>query len=151
MTEIQKAVDPREVLGYNPVMEAENVVVKIPNGSDYFRSIPEMGGMKAHWKFGMPLSGVILNCHYYGIEAEDFGKKILATVTVKMKTMADGRKYTLLDIKKISSDRRGADYDLRIKNAPEMESVKVIGAEKDTFVCFCPRKKYYQEETPIQE
>lgn len=148
---LKSVVDPKEVTAYNKLRAASNVVVKIPNQNPYFRSVPEMGDMKAHWKFGMPLSGVILNCHYYGIEEQDFGKKILADVTVKVKIMGDGRKYTLLDITKISNDRKGVEYDLKIQNTPEMESEKVAGAKTDTFICFCPRKKSYQQTEETQK
>ena len=77
-----------------------------PAGASEAVKIPD------HWKHGQVVdeevgrqpyetkAKAVMNRHFYGLESTDFGRRIVATVTVREKVCDDGRKFVYLDITK---------------------------------------------------
>ena len=126
---------------YRTILTQEKVLVKVPIESHDMRFKPEhefvVNGkpikVPDRWQNGMAVGKVILNRHFYGIDKNDLGRKIVAMVEVIEKTTDGGRKFLMLDICKESN---GTKPVCQLKIIDEPGDVPILGTEK--FICFKP-------------
>lgn len=102
-----KKVAESDQRNYEIVKEVENVLVRIPKENFYMEEVGEhtfeLHGetikVSRHWRNGFfpPGTKEIVNRHYFDLDENDLGSRIVATVHVVKKTTRDGRVFTMLD------------------------------------------------------
>lgn len=123
---------------YRSLLRQEGVLVKVPQKSLHMRSMEafKIGRVTvpARWQNGMPLKGgVVLNRHFFGVENGDFGRRIVAAVEVMEKTTPEGRKFTMLNITKVSIK---PTHELKIADAAPKDTLSIQVLKTDKFICF---------------
>lgn len=127
---------------YETLLIKERVLVKVPKDSGFMTrqnafKTPAGVSVPSHWKNGKPLKGgVFLNVHFYGINEENLGRNIIASVEVIKKTMQSGREFIMLNV----TNTPGVAPVLDLK-FPEGNNggIKITGTEQE--VVFRPREK----------
>ncbi len=113
---------------YELIEKIPGVVIYVPKRSKTMNwqkpFIAKNGeSVKPHWHHGRPLTSYfVLNFHFYGLVAGNFGKKICSTIEVIEKHLPDGRIFPLINVRntpdadclynfQITSDGSG-DFDI---------------------------------------
>ena len=129
---------------FETIMTQEQVVVSVPKASKHMRleGPYKENNIPRHWKYGQsmqPANGkgrpVIVNRHFYGLNLEDLDNTIVAQVTLKEKTVKDGRKFILVDCHKTSG--KIGIYEMKFSDVETEDGVPIIGTR--TKIVFRPR------------
>jgi hypothetical protein len=136
---------------YEEILSLEGVIVKVPSGE--LKIVEGIGDMKSHKRFGMLLeTNLILNCHFYGVEVKDAGKKVICNVIMRKKTLQNGREFTIIDYTKVSDfDDEKAFFKLKIENFSAKDpakSVEVIGSAQGKCLNFYPCGQVHSHAQP---
>ena len=129
--------------GYKTLTTLDEVKVQIPKHPQFneAHSFKNQDGrvvnVPDHHRDGFTVAGnskIIVNRHFYGLSADDFGRSRLANVEVVEKTTGDHRKFVLLNITIHEGKPGDAKYELKFKE--DANGIPIPGT--DTKVVFVP-------------
>lgn len=90
--------------------------------------------------------GAIVTRHFYNFVREDLGKRRVAQVTVKRKTIHDGSTYIILDIEKTSDEKPSMVLGFSEKGSTNPSDIGIPYTDGRGYVCFKPFVSNYTKK-----
>jgi hypothetical protein len=122
---VHKKVPKAQGKHMNPVAKHE---FTLPDGTK--AQVPD------HWRHGQMVDGIIINQHFYGINDDDLGNFIMATVKVVQKKTREGT-YIMLDITK-ETDCTRAEWRVKFLEQQQGENDILIPGTRGHCLHFEP-------------